>query len=160
MRGTPREVWTGRHRGATFVASPYHRINRWLSLWLHTHSGTYALVPDAPRFHRRRDVARAKDLCRDADRLPTDRTWLPWGPVIAGWMLKPTSVAWTTCRAVTGKTWWTQTGSQYLRPSRCVDKPSVPFKRVARQSLQRWKHDRRRRSGNSGTRLSTPDSWR
>jgi hypothetical protein len=52
----PREVWTGRYRGATFVASPCHRINRWLSL---APSGTYALVPYAPRFHRRRDVARA-----------------------------------------------------------------------------------------------------
>ena len=51
-------------------------------------SGTYALVADAPRFHRRRDVARAKDLCRDTDRLPTDRTWLPWGAVIEG--SKPT----------------------------------------------------------------------
>ena len=75
----PREVRTGRYRGATFVASPCHRINRWLSL---APSCTYALVPDAPRFHRRRDVARAKDLCRDTDRLPTDRTWLPWGAVI------------------------------------------------------------------------------
>ena len=41
----PREVRTGRYRGATFVASPCHRINRWPSL---APSGTYALVPDAP----------------------------------------------------------------------------------------------------------------
>src|ERR1700745_1119094 len=94
----PREVWTGRYCGATFVASRCPRINRWLSL---APSGTYALVPDAPRFHRRRDVARAKDLCRDTDRLPTDRTWLPGGGVIAGLMLCLPSVAWTTCRAVT-----------------------------------------------------------